>query len=317
MIKIIMICVFLGISGASKSQQKNWTFDGQFNFGCQVFFYNFFKSNNFPGLRAYAGFSAKAIRGDFVLNYGSSVSIYTKAVGANLNPLVSDWQIDLTNSFGLGAFWGGNTNFSKYLRTTHNGDFYNLVIQRRGAFIGGTNFILNNHGRHQTIGFFDISADQFSLNYYNDGGPPFDWLPFADKFDRYWTGGLGFFLHSAKGYNVAELGFDQFTGYKPLLYELSNIIGIKVPLYDGEISLNKKTKKPPNYNTATYHLRVNFDENIGANIGLIGSMVDKKGKFWGLQDIIHTTIKNSLHPNNDATRLFLGTSYNNFQDVKF
>lgn len=300
----------------SNAQSKKWAYDGQFNFGCQVFLYNFFKRDNFPGLRAYAGFSARAVKGDLLLNYGTSVSVYTKAVGANLNPMVHDWQIDFTNSFNVGGMWGGTLDYTKFMRTVHNGDFYNMALNRRGAFIGGTNFILNSHGRHQTVGSFNINVDKVSLNYYNDGGPPFDWIPLADKFDRYWTGGVALFFHSEKSYNVAEFGFDQFTGYKPLLYEISNIVGIKVPLYDGEIDLQKRQHKPPNYNTAAYHLRINFNQNFGVNAGLIGSMVDGNGKFWGLQDIIHTTIKNSLHPNYDNTRLFLGGSYNNFQDVK-
>lgn len=311
---LLLIC-FLQFFKPANAQNSKWDYTGQFNFGCQVFLYSFFRQHDFTGLRAYAGFSARAVKGDFLLNYGASVSVYTKTVGANLNPMVGDWQIDLTNSFNAGILWGGNTSYNKYVRTVHNGDFYNMVLNRSGAFIAGTNFILNNHRRNQTVGSFIINADRFSLNYYNDGGPPLDWIPLSDKFDRYWTGGLGLFLHSTKNYNNVELGFDQFTGYKPLLYELSNIVGIKVPLYDGKIDLDDKRKTPPNFNTASYHLRVNFDQHFGVDAGLTGSLV-YKGLFYGLQDIIHTKIKNSLHPNNDNTRLFLGGSYNNFQHVE-
>jgi hypothetical protein len=87
-------------------KQKNGWYNGQFNFGCQVFLYTFFlRQITFPGLRAYTGFRAGVVKGDFLLNYGSSVSVYTKTVGANLNPMVGDWQIDFTNSFSAGGMW--------------------------------------------------------------------------------------------------------------------------------------------------------------------------------------------------------------------
>jgi hypothetical protein len=297
------------------AQTNKWNYDGQFNFGAQVFLYGFFKHQTFPGLRAYAGFSARAIHGDVLLSYGPSISVYTKTIGANLNPLVADWQVDFTNSFSVGGLWGTHLTYQKFMRTVHTGDYYNLALDRRGAFIVSTNFILNSHHRNQILGSFNINFDKFTLNYYNDGGPPFNWLPLADLFDRYWTGGGGFFIHSKKGYNVAEFGFDQFTGYNPLLYEVANIVGIKVPLYDGAVSASRDSR-PPNFNTSTYHLRINLNQNFGIDAGVVGSLVDNSGRFWGVQDLIHMAIKNSLHPNNDANRFFLGGSYNNFQHVK-
>ncbi|WP_336518389.1 hypothetical protein [Pollutibacter soli] len=311
---IITVTIHVSKLGA---QEKNWQYRGQFNFGCQIFLYSFFKSNNFPGFRVYVGFNASAIKGDVIANYGGSVSVYHKTVGASLNPLVRDFQIDFTNSISAGFLWGSELPYMKLMRTVQNGDFYNLSINRRGAFLLGTNLILNNHNRHQMVASVNLNVDKFSLNYYNDGGPPWDWIPLADKFDRYWTGGICLFFHTEENYNAVEFGFDQFTGYKPLLYELSNLVGIKVPLYDGEIKPDSTRQRPPNYNTASYHLRVNFDRNIGLNIGITGAMVDDNGKFWGLQDIIHTRIKNSLHPNNDPTRLYLGGTYNNIRDVRF
>ena len=101
-----------------------------------------------------------------------------------------------------------------------------------------------------------------------------------------------------------------------MLYELSNILGIRVPLYDGVVRPAKENSRPPNFNTSTYHLRINFNESFGVDAGVVGSLVDKSGRFWGVQDLIHMAIKNSLHPNYDVNRFFLGGSYNNFQHVK-
>ena len=107
-----------------------------------------------------------------------------------------------------------------------------------------SNFILNNHKRNQIVGSVSFSAPDFTINYYNDGAQPFDFLPLADNFDRWWTGGFGIYIHNHKNYNIAELSFDQFTGYSPLLYELSNLIGINLPDYNVEDS-NLNIKEAP------------------------------------------------------------------------
>ena len=92
----------------------------------------------------------------------------------------------------------------------------------------------------------------------------------------------------------------------------SNMLLFKCRLHTTE----KMGSAPPNFNTSTYHLRINFNESFGVDAGVVGSLVDKSGRFWGIQDLIHMAIKNSLHPNYDVNRFFLGGSYNNFQHVK-
>jgi hypothetical protein len=290
--------------------QNGWKYEGQFNFGCNIFL-AFGKAQKLPGIRAFTSFGAAATRGDLILNYGPSISVYTKTIGANLNPLVGDWQIDFTHSFSIGVLWGDQLNYNKYMRSFHNGDYYNIAINRRGAFLVGTNFILNNHHRNQVIGSLNGTIDKFSFNYYNDGAP-FNFLALGDNFDRYWTGGGGFIFHNTKGYNTVEFSFDQFTGYVPLLYELSGLLGINIPLYD-----DVSKKKSYNFNTSAYHLRINTDRNFAINAGVIGSLVSKNGKYWGVQDIIHILGKYPLHPNNDRNRFFIGGSYNNFKNVDF
>jgi hypothetical protein len=268
------------------------------------------KGQKFAGFRAFAGLSLQGVRGNFLINYGPSLSIYTKSIGANLNPLVGDIQIDLTNSFSVGGSWGSDLDYLKFFRTIHTGDYYNVVTQKRNCALLTANFILNNHRRNQVVGAINGSFGNFTLNYYNDGAVPFTFLPVADNFDRFWTGGGALFLHSKKGYNYAELSFDQFTGYTPLLYELSNVLGINIPLYDEPGKDSSRRKIPNTYNTSQYQLKIGLDKNFSIDAGILGNLVDGNGRHYGIQDLIHMGLKLPLHPNNDPNRLFIGASYN-------
>jgi hypothetical protein len=70
--------------------QPNWQYNWQFNFGCDLHFI-YGKGQTFPGLRLFAGFSAAGnYKNKLLLNYGPSIAVYTKGLGANLNPLVGD-----------------------------------------------------------------------------------------------------------------------------------------------------------------------------------------------------------------------------------
>jgi hypothetical protein len=288
--------------------QKNWNYTGQTNFGCNLFLTRG-PSQKFPGIRFFGAFNATARHGDFLVCYGPSISIYTKTIGANLNPLVGDWQIDFTNTFTAGIEWGQVTDYTKFTRTIHNGDFYNLVSNRGGLLMVGTNFILNNHKRNQIIGSINATFGNLSINYYNDG-PPFDFFGLSDNFDRYWTGGFAVLLHNKKGYNTAEFSFDQFTGYIPLLYELTGKLGMNIPLYDELAKMGVS-----NFNTSSYSLKVNFDQRFGINAGVVGSL-KFNNRYYGLQEIIHILGHYPMHPNNDGNRFFFGGNYNQFHNVK-
>ncbi len=305
--KLLLVYCLTFISSFCKAQ-SNWKYQGQVNFGCNLYLTRG-PAQKFPGVRFFGAFNAAARHGDLLISYSPSVSLYTKTIGANLNPLVGDWQIDFTNSFIVGAEWGKHGSYHKFTRTIHNGDFYNLVSNRGGQMLAGTNIILNNHKRNQFLGSINATFGDISVNYYNDG-PPFDFFGLADNFDRYWTGGFAVLLHNQKGYNTAEFGFDQFTGYIPLLYELTGKLGMNIPLYD-----ESDKKKPSNFNTSAYSLRINFDQRFGINAGVVGSL--KFGdKYYGLQEIIHILGHYPMHPNNDGNRFFYGGSYNQYTNVK-
>ncbi len=299
--------------------QSEWVFETRASVGANLLLTNLFdkpsnKGFKFPGFRVYAGAGVSAIRGRLMLNYGPSLSIYTRTIGANLNRFVEDYQLDFANSFAIGITSKRFASHVKMLRTFHNGDYYNLFIDRKYAALVGTNIILNNHQRHQMIGSLNANYGNVSINYYNDG-PPFNSLAVADGFDRYWTGGGHLIVHGARHGNWVELSYDQFTGYEPLLYELSNILGINLPLYN---ELGEGERKPAkNFNTSAYHLKVYGGRYFNFDAGVVGNLVFNDKVFFGLQDIIHMKGRMSLHPNNDRNRFFIGGSYKYFNHVQF
>jgi hypothetical protein len=296
------------------SAQPNWSYNGYVNFGCDVNF-TYGKAQRFPGMRFFAAFIANGVyKKNFTVNYGPSISIYNKTLGANLNPLINDIEIDFTNSFSIGYASSGDLNYTKFFKTINTGSFYNLATNKRYAAYLSTNFILNNHRRNQTVGSVSLSSPYVTINYYNDGAAPFNFLPLADNFDRWWTGGFGIYVHNEKNYNTAEISFDQFTGYSPLLYELSNIIGINIPDYNIDDS-TKKYRMTPAFNTSAYNIKIATSAAYSINAGVLGSLRTNNAVF-GLQDIIHTLGHYPLHPNNDINRFYIGGTYNNMTNVK-
>lgn len=313
--KFIILFVFICVYQNSVGQNK-WVYTSQFNAGCHLNI-TYGKGQKFPGLRIFSGFSITGVnRNHLIVHYGPSLSIYTKTIGANLNPLIGDIQIDFTNTISAGYGWGGVLPYRKYFRTIHTGDYYNMSLNIKNAGLLSTNFILNNHGRHQVVGSVTASFKSFSFNYYNDGAFPFDLIPLADNFDRYWTGGGAVFIHTKNDFNRTEISFDQFTGYTPLLYEAANLLGINIPLYKGDEN-SKGRRPPPNtFNTSAYQVKIFTDKNFALDAGVVGSLVDKRGYHYGIQDLIHMALGMSLHPNNDITRFFIGATYNNRLHVK-
>jgi hypothetical protein len=294
------------------------------------------KNQKFAGIRV---FGSAIILGDISpnlkTNYGATIAIYNKSLGNNMNPLVSDIQVDFINTLSLGVGWGGmqgspfrsdfwegqpRVGYTKYLRTMNQAPFFNLKHDFHSAVFLSSNFIVNNHRRNQTCGSISMTFGDFSLNYYNDGSFPFSTLSLSDGFDRYWTGGLLLMGHNNQGYNSFELSFDQFTGYRPLVYEFSNLFGMNVPEYDGskgngngrEIgSTHRDRFSSSSYNSSAYNLKIYLDPNYAVDFGVIGSLM-KNERHYGLQDIIHINGRMSMHPNRDINRFYFGITYNQF-----
>ena len=49
----------------------------------------------------------------------------------------------------------------------------------------------------------------------------------------------------------------------------------------------------------------------------LGGLMTNNGAYFGMQDIIHSLGRFAIHPNADYTRFYIGSSYNNMNDVKF
>ena len=311
------LCLLLAVIPAGRiyaQDDADWRYNCHLSFGANLYFYTG-QGQKFPGWKAFAGASFSAVnKHHFLLNYGPSLALYSKSLGANLNPLTSDVQLDFANSFTAGGWWG-DPYYTKFLRTFGNAATYNTVLDVRNAAMLSTVFVFNNHKRHQAVGAITTSFGDITVNYYNDGGFPFDLLPLSDNFDRYWTGGLGIFFHNNDRFNTAEFLFDQFTGYEPMVYEMSTLLGIRVPDYN-LTDTGAGSRIPANFNTASYNLRIMPYRNFGIDIGVIGSLRSNSGAVYGLQDIIHTLGRYSLHPNNDHSRFYLGGTYLNTQQLK-
>src|ERR1700730_2249499 len=125
-----LFMAMLAQSQLSAYAQGSWQFNAQVNLGSHLNL-TYGKKQNFAGLKIFSAFSIAGVHDRVVfVNYGLSLSVYTKTIGANLNPLVGDIQIDLGNSFSAGAWWGGNVGYMKNFRTIHTGDYYNISTDR-------------------------------------------------------------------------------------------------------------------------------------------------------------------------------------------
>lgn len=293
---------------ARAQEAADWTYSSSFNFGFNLYF-NTGKGQKFPGWKAFCGLSATATNKHHVLfNYGPSLALYSRSLGANLNPLGDDVQLDFAHSFSAGPWWGDAPGYTKHFRTLGNAAYYNTALNVRNDILLTTIFVFNNHKRNQSLGALSGTFGDFTINYYNDGGLPIELLPISDHFDRYWTGGLGLFFHNNSGFNYAEFSFDQFTGYEPLLYEVSSLLGIRVPDYN-HTKGGDAQDLTTNFNTSAYNLRIMPYAGFGVDVGAIGALQLRNGIPCGLQDIIHTIGHYALHPNNDVSRFYIGGTY--------
>ena len=144
---LILLTCFCSVNLKTSHAQSNWTYNGQLNFGGHINL-TYSKAQKFPGIKIFLAYSIMGInKNHLVVNYSPSLSIYSKTVGSNFNPLVGDIQIDLINSFSLGYGWGKTQGYFKNFRTIHPSDFYNVSTNQRYMALLTSNLILNNHKR--------------------------------------------------------------------------------------------------------------------------------------------------------------------------
>ena len=308
--KKVYLCLFLLLAKMGFSQQNDWKYSPYIAFGVNIY-PTFGSKQFFPGFNLYGGFAVSAVYKErFIANYGGNISFYKKTIGTNLNPLIEKLEIDFTNSFSAGI-GGNNLSYPKLIRTLQNSAFYNIHLNNNYFALLSTHVVFNNHKRNQTVGSLTLSGPGLSFNYYNDGAIPIKLFAGGDGFDRWWTGGGSFYLHSRRAFNYAELGFDQFTGYQPFLYELSDILGINLPPYSRDETVIDRANIHSNYNSAQYHLRIGLNQNFSVDAGIMGSLrYGKEGVIYSFQDLIHIIGKMPMHPNNDQNKVFIGGSFN-------
>jgi hypothetical protein len=319
--RLSVLLFLLGLLPPIATSQVKLSMELRFGLGFNLYGAVPFKINQrFPGVKVFGSFILVGdVKKMLRTNYGMTLSIYTKTLGNDLNPLHGDVQIDFVNTLVVGLVSKETVPYAKYLRTFNNAPYYNLRHNNKYAVFVGTNFILNNHGRNQAVGSITITTKNVSINYYNDGGIPVDLVGLGDGFDRWWTGGLMVTNHTYRKdmdgiyhpYNRVEASFDQFTGYAPLVYELSNILGINIPEYDMTHAKDSlyRVVTPASYNAAAYNIKYYLTENYAVDLGVSGSLSSAR-KYYGLQDLIHRNGRYPLHPNNSNNRLTIGLTFN-------
>lgn len=310
-----LLLAWVAVVFSCGAQDRPLQLSGQFNVGVSIYLNVAPSYQTFPSYKVFVAGSLAQRYSNGLISLGTALCAYRNSVGNNVNPLVGDIQIDWINSVVVGG-GGGTKAYPMMVRTMGNAPFYNLVLPLEyGGFVG-TNAVLNNHGRNQLVGSLIATAKSFSFVYYNDGAPPFSSLGLSDSFDRWWTGGGCVFVRADhRAYNALEICFDQFTGFSPLLYEVSGFFGIDVPQYENGAD-DLKGKSRLGYNTSAYSVRIGLNPYQTAEIGLRGSMrwVDKYGLLgdegwvhkWGVQDIIHGSLGYAIHPNQEMHRFYMG-----------
>lgn len=309
--KKILLFLLLLVYCTNASAQDNW--DLEIRFGTTLNFNQSFETfkHKFPGLKFFVSSAIGRRLGNnnnLFFNYGTSLAIYGKSLGNNLNPLNTDIQIDFSNLMTLG-YGAGQTEYFKYMRTLGNSRAYTIKHDFDRSVMISTQLVLNNHKRHQAIGAYNFTWKNYSINYYNDGGAGMNILPIMDNFDRWWTGGGGLYVHNSEEFNSVEFTFDQFTGYAPLIYELSTLFGLNVSKYDYK---NKDFTSRRSFNSSEYNLAISLDRftqiNVGVNGSLRGRTSNGKVLYFAVQDLIHLN-RVALHPNNAPNRFHIGVNY--------
>lgn len=109
LIRLLLLLYWPSVTNA----QDNWKYNGQLSLGGTMnMMYG--EGQRFPGFKFFCSIGLQGLyKNHLLLNYAPTLSVYTRTVGASLNPLVQDLQIDLTNSFSFGYAWCGELSYLK------------------------------------------------------------------------------------------------------------------------------------------------------------------------------------------------------------
>lgn len=135
-----------------------------------------------------------------------ALNLYNGGLGSleNSNKLHFDTVLSAKLSAGVGQ---GNP---MDINPLHINSGTGLVDNYKYSATLGTNFILNNSGRNQQVGFVQLRVENFSFQTYNDF-QGFKKLGISDGYDRWWTGGGNITIGSKNSQHQFIIASDVFT----------------------------------------------------------------------------------------------------------
>ena len=239
------------------------------------------------------------IKDNWMPTYQISASLYKGGMGNSVSYTERDkHQFDIIQTFGFTAGWGS------YYATEKPLFLFNTFIANpqqdifKHSLSIATNFLYNNHDRHQQIGFLGISTGKFQVGYYNDGTPFHQLLGLGlgDAYDRWWTGGGYLRYNTSDGYAV-QLQHDKFTGFIRDAFEIGNKLLMDYVPY--------KEIKEATYNKSMYRLTVSSPSGLGLHL----SATDYHKA--DVQNFIHIIGNMALHPPVLPGQWYLGGNFIN------
>jgi Bacterial toxin 23 len=192
-------------------------------------------SNSYMSGTAGIGFSKKY--GFMEPGVNLAVNFYNGGIGARSESSVMHFDTVLTAKLTAGSGSGNPMS----IKPLHVDSGSGLTDNYKHSATLGTNFIFNNSGRNQQVGFLQLRSGDFSFQTYND----FDgFKKLSDGYDRWWTGGGNVTIGSNKSKYQFIIASDVFTADT----DSNNATDSK----QSEISLAEFNTKYPNNNLSKF-----------------------------------------------------------------
>ena len=140
------------------------------------------------------------------LNANAAVNFYNGGLGA----LSDSNKLHIDQVYSAGVTLGSGRGQDMTINPFHLDSGSGMVDRFKYSGTLGTNFIRNNSGRNQQVGFAQLRAFSGSFTFYNDFDG-FRKIGIADGYDRWWTGGGNLTIGSRNSEFQLIVGSDVFT----------------------------------------------------------------------------------------------------------
>lgn len=140
------------------------------------------------------------------LNANAAVNFYNGGLGA----LSDSNKLHIDQVYSAGVTLGSGRGQEMTINPFHLDSGSGMVDRFKYSGTLGTNFIRNNSGRNQQVGFAQLRAFSGSFTFYNDFDG-FRKIGIADGYDRWWTGGGNLTIGSRNSEFQLIVGSDVFT----------------------------------------------------------------------------------------------------------